>query len=97
MMILKNVRNEYLCKLINDENDWIKRIAIQSQLMFKTKTDIDLLFTLIKPLLLTNNFYLIRSIGWALRNAARVNPTKIYQFVKENNVSKKIINVINEH
>ncbi|WP_342276540.1 DNA alkylation repair protein [Spiroplasma endosymbiont of Nebria brevicollis] len=91
------VRNEYLFKLINDENDWIKRIAIQSQLMFKIKTDIDLLLTLIKPLLVTNNFYLIRSIGWALRNAALINPTKINQFIKENNVSKKIISVINEH
>lgn len=91
------VRNEYLFKMISDENDWIKRIAIQSQLTFKTKTDIDLLFKLIKPLLLTNNFYLIRSIGWALRNARRINALKINQFIKEHDVSKKIISVINEH
>lgn len=91
------VRNEYLFKMISDENDWIKRIAIQSQLTFKTKTDIDLLFELIKPLLLTNNFYLIRSIGWALRNARRINASKINQFIKEHDVSKKIISVINEH
>lgn len=101
MLIFSNddikVRNEYLFKMISDENDWIKRIVIQSQLTFKTKTDIDLLFELIKPLLLTNNFYLIRSIGWALRNAGRINASKINQFIKEHDVSKKIISVINEH
>lgn len=101
MLIFSNddikVRNEYLFKMISDENDWIKRMAIQSQLTFKTKTDIDLLFGLIKPLLLTNNFYLIRSIGLALRNAGGINKSKINQFIKEHDVSKKIISVINEH
>lgn len=90
-------RNQYLFKLINDNNFWIQRIAIQSQLLFKEKTDFDLLFILITPLLLTTNFYLMRSIGWALRNAQRVNQTKINEFIKINNVSKKIIAIINEH
>lgn len=92
-----NVRDQYLLKLINDSNFWIQRIAIQSQLMFKEKTDFDLLFTLITPLLLTTNFYLIRAIGWALRNAKWVNETKVNNFININNVSKKIISVINEH
>lgn len=75
----------------------MQRIAIQSQLMFKEKTNFDLLFTLITPLLLTTNFYLIRAIGWALRNAKRVNENKVNNFIKINNVNKKIISVINEH
>jgi len=66
-------RNQYLFKLINDNNFWIQRIAIQCQLMFKENTDFDLLFKLITPLLSTTNFYLIRSIGWPLRNAKRIN------------------------
>lgn len=88
---------QYYNKLINDENDWVKLIAIQSQLMLKQDTDFDLIFRLIKPLLNTDNFYLIRSIGWALRNAKRVNQLKIEQFVEENKVNKKIIAVINEN
>lgn len=55
-----SIRNQYLFKLINDSNFWIQRIVIQSQLMFKEKTNFDLLFTLITPLLSTTNFYLIR-------------------------------------
>lgn len=92
-----SVRNQYLFKLISDSNFWIQRIAIQSQLMFKEKTNFDLLFILITPLLLTTNFYLIRAIGWALRNAKRVNESKVNNFIKINNVNKKIISVINEH
>ncbi|WP_425381186.1 DNA alkylation repair protein [Spiroplasma endosymbiont of Polydrusus pterygomalis] len=92
-----SIRNQYLFKLINDSNFWMQRIAIQTQLMFKEKTNFDLLFTLITPLLLTPNFYLIRAIGWALRNAKRVNESKVNNFIKINNVSKKIISVINEH
>ncbi|WP_342254129.1 DNA alkylation repair protein [Spiroplasma endosymbiont of Zeiraphera isertana] len=92
-----SVRDQYLFKLINDSNFWIQRIAIQSQLMFKENTDFNLLFALIKPLLLTTNFYLISSIGWALRNAKRVNSQKINDFIKINNFSQKIIVVIDEH
>lgn len=92
-----NVRDQYLFKLINDNNFWMQRIAIQSQLMFEEKINFDLLFALIIPLLLTTNFYLMRAIGWALRNAKRVNQSKVNDFIKINNVSKQIIAVINEH
>lgn len=88
---------QYYDKLINDKNDWVKRIAIQSQLMLQKQTDFDLIFHLVKPLLNTENFYLIRSIGWSLRNAKRVEQFKVEQFIEENNINKKIISVINEH
>lgn len=55
-----SIRNQYLFKLINDSNFWMQRIAIQTQLMFKEKTNFNLLFTLITLLLSTTNFYLIR-------------------------------------
>ncbi|AGM26424.1 putative DNA alkylation repair enzyme [Spiroplasma syrphidicola EA-1] len=87
----------YINKLINDEDDWVKRIAIQLQLNFKEKMDVDLIFALVEPLLTTTNFYLIRSIGWALRNAKRVAPEKVESFIIRNNISNKIIAVINEH
>lgn len=56
-----------------------------------------MIIILITPLLSTTNFYLIRSIGWALRNAKRINQNKINDFVKTNNVSQKLIIVMNEH
>ncbi|AGM25371.1 DNA alkylation repair protein [Spiroplasma chrysopicola] len=93
----QTVARAYINKLISDQDDWVKRIAIQLQLNFKEKMDIDLIFTLVQPLLTTTNFYLIRSIGWTLRNAKRVASEKVESFIITNNISNKIIAVINEH
>ena len=83
-----------------DNNYWVRRIALQHQLYFKSKTDTMLLATIIK-----NNFgekersapsvdglnqeqnrafFINKSIGWALREYSKTNPNWVQEFIEEN-------------
>lgn len=61
------------------ENIWIKRTAIEHQLSAKEKTDVDLLEQIIVNCLGSNEFFINKAIGWALREYSKTNP----QWVRE--------------
>jgi 3-methyladenine DNA glycosylase AlkD len=63
------------------ENLWLRRIAILSQLDFKHDTDVALLYELIEPSLDSQEFFLRKAIGWALRQLARVHPKAVVDYV----------------
>jgi 3-methyladenine DNA glycosylase AlkD len=66
-----------------DENMWINRSAIISQLGFKSDTNIDLLEFSILPHLNSKEFFLQKAIGWALRQYAKTNPNWVIEFVNK--------------
>lgn len=57
-----------------DQDFWLRRIAIDHQLMRKEKTDTDLLEKVILNNLGQSEFFIIKAIGWSLRNYSKVNP-----------------------
>ena len=57
-----------------DQDFWLRRIAIDHQLMRKEKTDTDLLEKVILNNLGQNEFFINKAIGWSLRNYSKVNP-----------------------
>ncbi|MET0716297.1 MAG: DNA alkylation repair protein, partial [Mycetocola sp.] len=57
-----------------DEDMWIRRIAIISQLGRRDRVDRDLLAQVIAPNLGDREFFIRKAIGWALREYARVEP-----------------------
>jgi 3-methyladenine DNA glycosylase AlkD len=61
---------------------WKRRTAILSQLRFKEHTDIDLLYRCIEPSLSSNEFFLQKAIGWALRQYAWTNPNEIKRYAR---------------
>jgi 3-methyladenine DNA glycosylase AlkD len=54
-----------------DGNVWKRRTSILCQLHFKTETDTKLLYDCIAPSLESEEFFLRKAIGWALRQYAR--------------------------
>ena len=70
------------------ENFWLRRIAIDCQLTFKEKTDLDLLaFNIEKNLagsLFADEFFITKAIGWALRDLAKTNVSWVTKFIKQN-------------
>jgi 3-methyladenine DNA glycosylase AlkD len=60
---------------------WKRRTAILCQLGFQEKTDLELLYSCIKPSLASREFFLQKAIGWALRQYAWTDPTEIKRFV----------------
>ncbi|AKK02634.1 DNA alkylation repair protein [Corynebacterium epidermidicanis] len=64
-----------------DENFWIRRYAIISQLGTKSDLDKDLLVDCILPNLADREFFVAKAIGWALRDHARHDPEWVRAFV----------------
>ena len=66
-----------------DEDFWLRRIAIDHQLMRKELTDTNLLAEVI-----CNNFgqtelFINKAIGWSLRNYSKVNPDWVRAFIDQ--------------
>lgn len=70
-----------------DENLWIRRIAILSQLGRRDRVDPMLLAEVIEPSLDSSEFFLRKAIGWALREYARVAPDWVRAYVDGHAVS----------
>ncbi|MDR6967517.1 3-methyladenine DNA glycosylase AlkD [Flavobacterium arsenatis] len=73
-------------KFSNSENMWLNRSAILFQLGYKQKTDADLLFALCQKHSDSNEFFIRKAIGWALREYAKTNPSAVIRFVETNNL-----------
>lgn len=67
---------------INGQNMWLQRTAILFQLSYKEKTDEQLLFSLIIKCADSDQFFIQKAIGWALREYAKTNPEAVREFVK---------------
>ena len=84
--------NHKIDEYVQSDNIWLQRTAILFQLKYKEKTDIILLENIINQLKNTNEFFINKAIGWALREYSKTNPAWVINFVKNtalNNLSKK--------
>ena len=66
-----------------DDDQWLRRTAIISQLTFKEQTDLALLREAIEPNLADTSFWIRKAIGWALRQHARTDPDWVRATVAE--------------
>jgi len=65
------------------DNIWLRRIAIDHQLGLKQQTDTILLEKIIKNNLGFDEFFINKSIGWALRDYSKVDPTWVSNFINK--------------
>ena len=65
----------------HDADQWIRRIAILSQLGRRTRVDQGLLADAIRPNTADPEFFIAKAIGWALRDHARTDPAWVRAFV----------------
>lgn len=77
------MRNKML-QWSRSRNLWKRRSAILCQLSFKTETDLDLLYAAIEPSLASQEFFLQKAIGWALRQYAWTDPREVRRYVRAN-------------
>lgn len=68
------------------ENLWLNRSIILFQLGYKSKTDFNLLQSLCNQHSHTNEFFIRKAIGWALREYSKTNPEAVRQFVFESDL-----------
>jgi 3-methyladenine DNA glycosylase AlkD len=60
---------------------WLNRSTLLFQLDYKLNTDARLLFELCEKFKQSNEFFIQKAIGWALREYSKVNPKKVIDFV----------------
>ena len=66
-----------------DANIWLRRIAIDHQLLRKEKTDTALLETIIKNNFGQTEFFINKAIGWSLRDYSKTNPKWVRDFINK--------------
>ena len=74
---------ELMLEWSKDENMWIKRTAIEHQLGLKEKTDHELLENIIVNSLGSDEFFINKAIGWALRDYSKVNQAWVKDFLNK--------------
>lgn len=75
------VKEKLLKKWRKSENIWLRRTTLLFQLGYKKETDFDLMCEIIKENLGSDEFFINKAIGWALRQYAHTNPAPVKKFV----------------
>ena len=65
-----------------DEDIWLRRLAIDHQLLRKEETDIELLENILVNNLGQTEFFINKAIGWALRDYSKTNPDWVRDFIE---------------
>lgn len=97
--VAKNILGQYLVeypseiesiieRFSNSGNMWLNRSAILFQLGYKQKTNFDLLKSECEKHKNSNEFFIQKAIGWALREYAKTNPEAVRNFVDNSNLKK---------
>jgi 3-methyladenine DNA glycosylase AlkD len=77
--------NDLLLEWSVHENFWLRRIAINHQLLRKDKTDVVLLEQIIVNNLAQEEFFINKAIGWSLRDYSKTNPDWVRNFLVKYN------------
>ena len=84
---LKDSRvDELMLAWSQEENIWVRRVSILYQLRFKEKTNTTQLEQIILYCVGTNEFFINKAIGWALREYSKTNPDWVRTFLENHQV-----------
>jgi 3-methyladenine DNA glycosylase AlkD len=73
-----------LLRWVRGKDMWKARSAILSQISFKADTDLPFLYACIEPSLASDEFFLRKAIGWALRQYAWTDAAVVMRYVRAN-------------
>jgi len=86
-LIYPELIGEYAEKWITSENIWLNRAAILFQMKFKDKTDQERLFRYCQLMSNSNEFFIQKAIGWALREYSYINGDAVEIFIQNTNLA----------
>lgn len=75
--------NAVLLDWSRSDNIWLRRVAIDHQLLRKEKTDTALLEQILRNNLGQTEFFINKAIGWALRDYSKTNPDWVRRFMAD--------------
>ncbi len=73
--------NDTILEWSKDENMWLRRIAIDHQILRKENTDTELLEKVIVNNFGQDEYFISRAIGWSLRSYSKYDPQWVKDFI----------------
>ncbi|MHA8065754.1 DNA alkylation repair protein [Aquirufa sp. ROCK2-A2] len=86
-LMFPDQKEHWISRWMNSGNFWLQRVCIIFQLLYKSKTDTQLLASVIHQLSSSKEFFIQKAIGWSLRQYARTDPEWVIQFVESNHLA----------
>lgn len=74
---------KFVLEWSRDEDFWLRRLAIEHQLLQKEETDVQLLEQILINNLNQTEFFINKAIGWALRDYSKTNPDWVLEFIEK--------------
>ena len=74
---------KFVLEWSRDEDFWLRRLAIEHQLLQKEETDVQLLEQILINNLNQTEFFINKAIGWALRDYSKPNPDWVREFIEK--------------
>lgn len=84
-------REEIFSWFYGDDNFWRRRLSLILQLGYREKTDVALLEKAIAYDVATDEFFIQKAIGWALRDYSKTNPGWVKSIMTKYPLSKLAI------
>lgn len=78
--------DELMLKWSQDSDFWVRRVAIEHQLLRKNKMNTKLLQEIIENNLDSQEFFINKAIGWALRDYSKTDSNWVRNFIAEHRV-----------
>lgn len=76
--------DQLMLKFSIDPDFWVRRVAIEHQLLRKDKMNTELLEKILDNNLNSDEFFINKAIGWALRDYSKTNPNWVRSFIEQN-------------
>ena len=76
-----------------DEDIWLRRLAIDHQLLRKEETDTELLEKILVNNLGQTEFFINKAIGWALRDYTKTNPNWVKDFIERHRAEMAALSI----
>ena len=82
-LVLRDSRvDKVMLEWSRDSNFWLRRVAIEHQLLRKKNMNAKLLNTILENNLGQEEFFINKAIGWALRDYSKTDPTWVQDFIQ---------------
>lgn len=85
--------NDLMLAWSQDDDFWIRRVAIEHQLLRKDKMNIELLNTILENNLGSSEFFINKAIGWALRDYSKTNPDWVKDFISKHHAEMASLSI----
>ena len=76
-----------------DKDFWLRRLAIDHQLLRKEETDTELLEKILVNNLGQTEFFINKAIGWALRDYSKTNPDWVRDFIERHQTEMTALSI----